>query len=135
MWPRIDGLRTLELGTAGQMRTRLNALVLEGTKQATCGLRFEDYDREGEAIEHVGEVLVLVDDANREVGRVEVTDIRSCRFGEITWEMAAQEGEGDNDLEEWRGGHIAYWKREEGLDVTDDTDVVWCAFRVLTRTS
>ncbi|WP_338682487.1 hypothetical protein QD712_09365 [Streptomyces acidiscabies] len=32
-WPRVDGMRTLELGTPGDMRVRLNSLV--GTVEIT----------------------------------------------------------------------------------------------------
>ncbi|WFF07900.1 hypothetical protein O7622_04805 [Micromonospora sp. WMMD1076] len=32
MWPRIGGLRALALGTPGELRTRLNTLVLSGVK-------------------------------------------------------------------------------------------------------
>ena len=131
MWPRVDGLRTLELGTPGEMRRRLNDLVLQGAKQATCGLKREDYEAEAEAVEDAGEILVLVDDDGQEEARVEVVAVTQCRFGEITWEMAALEGEGDENLEEWRTGHQRYWKRENNLDVNDDTEVVWLQIRVL----
>jgi hypothetical protein len=38
-WPRIDGLRTLELGTPGALRKELTALVLSGRTPVVC-LRF-----------------------------------------------------------------------------------------------
>lgn len=113
------------------MRERLNALVLSGTKQATCGLRHHDYEREGEAIEHVGERLVLLGDDGDIQGLIEVVEVRECTFGEVTWEMASREGEGDHDLTEWREGHQRFWLRAENLVVTDDTPVVWFAFRVI----
>jgi hypothetical protein len=46
MWPRLDGLRALELGTPGEMRVRLNDLVVAGLKTATAGTLAE-YEREG----------------------------------------------------------------------------------------
>ena len=46
-WPRVDGMRSLELGSPGEMRARLNGLVVEGRKRATAGL-VEEYEREGE---------------------------------------------------------------------------------------
>jgi hypothetical protein len=52
-WPRIDGLRVLELGTPGDMRRWLNDLVLSGTKKATAG-RLADYEAEGEELEQPG---------------------------------------------------------------------------------
>jgi uncharacterized protein YhfF len=41
MWARVNELRTLGLGTPGDMRADLNALVLAGTKTATAGLLAE----------------------------------------------------------------------------------------------
>jgi len=129
MWPRVDGMRALELGSPGEMRARLNALVLAGTKRATAGLRSE-YDDESEAVEHVGELLVLVDDDGARVGVVEVTEVTHCRFGDVTWEFAQAEGEGHTDLDHWRRGHIRFWG-SEGQDVVDDTAVVCLRFALV----
>src|SRR4051812_49228890 len=60
-WPRMDGLRTLELGTPGELRQELIGLVLSGPKRATAGL-LSDYEIEGEALETAGEKLVLIGD-------------------------------------------------------------------------
>lgn len=130
MWPRLDGLRTLELGSSGEMRTRLNGLVLERMKRATCGL-LDEYQSEDEEIETPGEVLVLIDDSGAEVGRVVITEVRQCSFGEVTWEMAAREGEGDENLREWREGHQRFWLQAENRVVMDETPVVWLAFELL----
>ena len=94
-------MRSLELGSPGEMRARLNALVVAGQKRATAGL-VEEYEQEGEQLEHVGERLVLLDDGGAAVGTVEVTSVAVSTFGEVPWEFAESEGEGDRDLEEWR---------------------------------
>jgi uncharacterized protein YhfF len=60
MWPRVDGLRSLELGAPGEMRAWLNGLVVEGRKRATAGLLAE-YQTEGEELERVGERLAVLD--------------------------------------------------------------------------
>jgi uncharacterized protein YhfF len=127
MWPRYDGLRTLELGCPGEMRTWLTDLVRSGTKRATFGLLEHDYAAEGEPVEHVGEILVVLDDEGRDACRVRVVEVRECAFSEITWEMASREGEGDADLDEWRAGHLRFWTGE-GIDITPDTRVAWIAF-------
>lgn len=44
MWPRVNGMRALELGTQGEVRVELNSLVLAGKKIATTGL-LEEYSR------------------------------------------------------------------------------------------
>ncbi|WDZ86104.1 ASCH domain-containing protein [Micromonospora cathayae] len=129
MWPRIGDLRALALGTPGEMRHNLNTLVLAGVKQATAGLRSE-YVAEGEELEHVGERLALVDDHDQLAGVVEVTGVEVVRFADVSWEFASAEGEGDQDLDEWRAGHLRFWA-SEGSTVDDDTQVVCIRFRLV----
>lgn len=129
MWPRIGGLRTLSLGTPGELRANLNTLVLAGVKTATAGLLTE-YAQENEQLEHAGERLVLVDDDDALVGVVEVTGVEVVPFAQVPWEFARAEGEGDRDIEEWRAGHAAYWARQ-GTPVTDDTTIVCVRFRLV----
>ncbi len=129
MWPRIGGLRALALGTPGDLRSRLNSLVLGGVKTATAGL-LDEYAEEDEELEHVGERLVLVDDADSLVAVVEVTSVEVTRFAEVPWDFARAEGEGDRSIEEWRAGHAAYWARV-GTPVTDDSQIVCVRFRLV----
>ena len=128
-WPRVGGLRTLELGVPGEMRDRLNGLVLTGSKRATAGLQAE-YEEEGEPLEHVGERLALLNNDGRQVGTVEVTDVEVLPFDRVPWEFAAAEGEGDADLEEWRAGHRRYWA-SVGTPVEGETQVVCVRFKMV----
>jgi len=125
-WPRVDGLRGLELGTPGELRARLNGLVLAGTKRATAGL-LSEYDEEGEELEHVGEHLALLDDDGNRVGTVEVTSLEIHPFIEVPWDFADAEGEGFTDLEDWRAGHRRFWERV-GTPVDDDTPIACLRF-------
>jgi len=125
-WPRVAGLRSLELGTPGEMRQRLNALVLAGAKRATAGL-LSEYEEEGEELEHVGERLTLLDDDGRRIATIEVTGLEIHPFVEVPWEFAAAEGEGDTDIDDWRTGHRAFWAAE-GTPVDDGTPVVCVRF-------
>ncbi|WP_435588868.1 ASCH domain-containing protein [Micromonospora chalcea] len=129
MWPRIGELRALALGTPGELRTRLNTLVLSGVKTATAGL-VQEYDDENEELEYVSERLVLVDDNDRFVAVVEVTGVEVVRFADVPWDFARAEGEGDRSIEEWREGHSAYWARQ-GTPVTDDTRIACLRFRLV----
>lgn len=126
----MDGLRALELGTPGDLRARLNGLVLDGRKRATAGLLTE-YAAEQEELEHVGERLALLDDAGARIATVRVTAVERTRFAEVPWDFAAAEGEGDRDLEEWRDGHRRYWAAQ-GTPVTEDTEVVLIRFELVT---
>ena len=126
MWPRVNGLRTIELGTAGEQRAELNGLVLSGQKQGTAGLLIE-YESEGEPLEHVGERLVLLDTEGGAAGTIEVTGGAVEPFMEVSWEFARSEGEGDVDLDQWRAGHRRYWAAQR-TPVRDDTPVVCLSF-------
>ncbi|WFE50917.1 MULTISPECIES: ASCH domain-containing protein [unclassified Micromonospora] len=128
MWPRIGELRTLALGTPGELRTTLNTLVLAGVKTATAG-RLAEYAEEGEELEHVGERLALIDD-DALVGVVEITGVEVVRFADVPWEFAQAEGEGDRSIEEWRAGHSAYWARL-GTPVDADSPIVCLRLRLV----
>lgn len=128
MWPRVDGMRSMELGTPDGMRAELNSLVLAGRKTATTGL-LEDYAKETEGLEYLGERLALLDGQGQSVAVIEITGVEVKPFGEVTWGHARAEGEGDASLEEWRAGHRRYWDRL-GTPVEDRTPVVCLAFRL-----
>jgi uncharacterized protein YhfF len=134
MWPRVDGLRVLELGTPGEMRRELTALTLSGDKTATAGLLALDYEAEGEEVEHVGERLVLVDDAGERAAEVEITRVEVTSFAAVTWEFAQAEGEGFRSIEHWRDGHRRFWARE-GHPVDDSSTVVCLWYRVVAHSS
>lgn len=125
-WPRVNGLRALELGTPGALRDNLNRLVLAGQKRATAGLTSE-YAEEDEPLEHVGERLALLDNDGAQIATVEVTQVEIMRFIDVPWSFAEAEGEGDADLEEWRAGHGRFWEGI-GSPVTSETPVVCLRF-------
>jgi uncharacterized protein YhfF len=127
-FPIVDGLRTLEIGTPGEMRQRLNQLILDGHKRATAGLLIE-YVRENEELELVGELLALVDDDTKQIATVIVLEVDTVPFIEVPWSFAQAEGEGDESLEEWRDGHRRFWSAE-GDTIEDQTPVVLIRFEV-----
>ncbi|MDT0268596.1 ASCH domain-containing protein [Streptomyces sp. DSM 44915] len=126
-------MRALELGTTGELRERLNALVLAGRKTATTGLLAE-YVEETEGLEFVGERLALLDNGGDPVATVEITSVALAPFGAVTWAHAAAEGEGDRSLEEWRAGHRRFWAAI-GTPVDEDTPLVCLRFRLTTPPS
>lgn len=107
----------------------MTALVLAGTKTATAGLLDEDYVEEGEALEHVGERLVLVGDDGAAAAVVEVTAVAVLPFAQVTDRFARAEGEGYAGHEDWAADHRAYWQRH-GRAVTAETAVVCLEFVV-----
>lgn len=125
----VDGLRPLEIGVPGEMRQRLNRLIIDGHKRATAGLLI-DYVREDEELETEGEMLALVDDESKRVATVVVTAIATMPFIEVPWKFAQAEGEGDESLEEWREGHLRFW-RSAGEEIDDQTPIVLIWFALV----
>jgi uncharacterized protein YhfF len=128
-WPRMDGLRTLELGTPGELRQELVGLVLSGPKRATAGL-LSDYEIEGESLETVGEQLVLIGDDGRRAGLVEITETEVVPFAEVSDDFARAEGEGFAGHLDWATAHRAYWERI-GRRIDDRTPVVCLRFKLI----
>jgi uncharacterized protein YhfF len=115
---------------AGPMRGNLNALVLTGEKVATAGPWVIGYEREGEALDVVGERQVLLDSQESPLAQVEITRVDVHRFVDVTWEFAQAEGEGFASIEDWRASHRQVWE-QDGAPVHDDTPVVCTWFRVV----
>lgn len=130
-FPVVDGLRSVEIGTPGEMRSRLNALILAGTKHATAGLLAE-YEAEGEPLEHVGELLALVDDDLRRIATLRVTSVEPSRFADVPDAFALAEGEGDLSGDDFRASHRRFWT-SQGEVITDDTMVVLVHFELVER--
>ena len=127
-------MRTIEFGTPGPSREKLVNLILHGQKRATAGLLIGDYESEGESIEHVGELLAIVDNDGKHVGTMKVTRAEIMRFADVPDEFAIAEAEGDMNAADFRASHIAYWTRV-GETVTDDTLIVTVYFDLLPITS
>jgi uncharacterized protein YhfF len=129
MFPRVDGLRSIEFGTPGPSRENLVNLILHGDKRATAGLR-RDYDIEGEEVEHVGELLAMLDNDGTHVGTLRITRVEVLRFADVPDEFALAEAEGDLNAADFRASHLDYWTKA-GEHVDDDTLIVTLYFDLL----
>ncbi|GAA3215338.1 hypothetical protein GCM10020216_022370 [Nonomuraea helvata] len=119
----------MEFGTSGELRAWLTGLVLSGSKTATAGLLALDYHAEGEAVEHVGERLAVVDSLGAKVAEIEIAKVELTSFAEVPWEFAEAEGEGFRSIDHWRETHRHYWAGQ-GYEVDDSTTVVCLWFRL-----
>ncbi len=128
-FPVVDGLRSIEFGNPGESRQRLVNFVLHGNKRATAGL-LKEYETEGEPVEHVGELLAMVDNDGRQVGTLRVTRVKVLRFADVPDEFALAEAEGDLNAADFRSSHNAFWTAA-GEVITDDTQVVTVYFDLL----
>jgi uncharacterized protein YhfF len=125
-YPIVSGLRSIEFGSPGRLRSELTALVLARKKRATASL-LSEYEDEGEAVEHVGERLAVLDNDARHVATIEITRVETLRFDQVPDGFALAEGEGDLNAADFRAGHLRYWSRE-GKSVSDSTPVVTIYF-------
>jgi uncharacterized protein YhfF len=136
------GLPAWGFAFPGELRDRLTALALDGTKTATAGLAV-DYVVEGGLPPRPGEHQVLVDSDERPVAIVETTRLEFSTMSLVSDEFARAEGEGFADAREWRAAHERFWGshiedirrdlRDPSFELTDSTVVVCEWFRVVER--
>ena len=60
---------------------------------------------EGEALEHAGEHLCIVDNDNRVASVVFVERVEAVAFSAVTWQFMDAEGEASPPSRIWRDGH------------------------------
>jgi uncharacterized protein YhfF len=126
----------------GELRDRLTALALDGTKIATAGLAV-DYVVDGGLPSRAGDREVLIDSAGRPVAVLEITRTELSTISLVTDEFARAEGEGYADAGAWRDAHERFWNayiddlrtalRDPAFALTDSTVVVCEWFRVVER--
>ena len=131
MFKVVDNLRSIEFGTPGESRTRLIDFIINGNKRATAGL-LDDYAKESEPVESVGECLAMLDNDNQHVATLRVTRVEVSRFIDVPDEFALAEAEGDLNAADFRTSHSAYWSRI-GETITDETQIVQVYFELLTH--
>jgi len=133
-----DDLPRMEFAFPGPLRDQLVAAVLSGAKTATTGLVLE-YERENEPLPEVGQLLAVVDSADRRIAAIELTQVRVIRLADVDLQHALDEGEGDESVAEWRAGHEKFWHSAEvraelgdpHFTVNDDTLVLAQRFRLV----
>jgi uncharacterized protein YhfF len=117
---RIADWRSLEsfaFGDGPQMADALLGFVLAGAKTATCWSIADGQQTE------VGKRMVVKDGAGEPRAVIETLSLEQRRFCDVGWDFAAAEGEGDENLEDWRAGHRAYFERNGGFD---PQMMLWC---------
>lgn len=131
MFKVVDNLRSIEFGTPGESRARLIDFIVNGNKRATAGL-LDDYAKESEPIESVGECLAMLDNSYQHVATLRVTRVEVSRFIDVPDEFALAEAEGDLNAADFRASHSEYWSRI-GETITDETQIVQVYFELLTH--
>lgn len=119
---------TFSFGDNPALSNGLLALVLAGTKTATCGA-LRDYGDapEDEKMPVVGRRDVVLDGSGAPRCVIETVAVTVHRFDDVPEDFALAEGEGD--YAEWRDGHVAYFTRNGGW--SPDMQLVCERFRLV----
>ena len=124
----IAALPSFAFGDSPEMANRLLALVIAGTKTASCGpLRDLGAQDSEEPMPLVGHRYVVKDGQGRPAAIIETREVTICRFDEITEDFALDEGEGN--FSAWREGHKAFFERNGGW--SPDMQIVCERFRLV----
>src|SRR5690348_18418939 len=102
-WQKLE---TFSFGDSPELADELLALVLSGTKRATCWA-----ESQGLLSAEVGKAMVVLDGQGVPRAVVRTIELTKRRFDEVDAAFAHDEGEGDRSLPYWRGAHRRYFTR------------------------
>ena len=120
-------------GDGPAMADELGALIVQGTKTATCSALWE-WEAEGNPVPKVGYLTIALDGRGEPLCIVETTEISIHNYNEVNADFAREEGEGDLSYDYWRRVHWDYFTREAAANgfAFDGRSVICCErFRVL----
>jgi uncharacterized protein YhfF len=122
-------------GDSPEMADELGALIVAGTKTATCSALWE-YEAEGEPLPEVGLKTIVRDGNGDPLCIVETTEVEVRPYDEVDARFAYEEGEGDRSLEYWQDAHWRFFSRnlpDIGKEPTRNMPLVCERFRVVYR--
>jgi len=120
-------------GIGAKMADELGALIVAGTKTATCSALWE-WEAEGESPPEAGAVTIVLDGSGEPIGIVETTEVTIRKYNEVDADFAREEGEGDLSLAYWREAHKNFFSRllpKVGKQFSEDMPLVCERFRLI----
>jgi len=120
-------------GIGPEMADELGALIVNGTKTATCSALWE-WEAEGESPPEKGAVTIVLDGRWDPMGIVETTEVTIRKYNEVDADFAHDEGEGDLSLQYWREAHKNFFSRtlpEFGREFSEEMPLVCERFRLI----
>lgn len=130
--PPLD--EAFAFGDSPAMADALLALVLAGTKTATCGWPVDAGLGTPAARVQPGHWSVVLDGQGQPAAIIETLEVVARPFLEVDEQFAHDEGEGDRTLAWWQGEHRRAFCRRQSADGPDwdDGQTVQCErFRVV----
>lgn len=122
-------------GMGPEMADQLGALIVQGTKTATCSLLWE-YEHEGEPVPQAGQLTIVTAGDGRPLCLIETWEVEIRQFAQVDARFAYEEGEGDRSLAYWRDAHWRFFTAVcdlIGRTPSEDMPLVCERFRVLAR--
>lgn len=97
-------------GDNPELADELAALIVAGTKTATCSSLWE-WEFYEEPLPQVGTKTIVLNSQDKPMCITETTAVTIQKFQDVDADFAHAEGEGDRSLETWRAGHWRYFTR------------------------
>jgi uncharacterized protein YhfF len=122
-------------GDSPQLADELGALIVQGSKTATCSALWE-WEEERNPIPKTGYLTIALDGRGEPLCIVETIEISIRKYNEVDPDFAREEGEGDLSLDYWREAHRNYFSRvlkKLGKEFSEDMPLVCERFRVIYR--
>jgi uncharacterized protein YhfF len=120
-------------GDSSQMADELGALIVQGTKTATCSALWE-WEAEGNPIPKTGYLTIALDGQGEPLCIVETIEITIHKYNEVDADFARDEGEGDLSLNYWREAHRHYFSRvlkKIGKEFSEEMPLVCERFQLI----
>ena len=120
-------------GDSPVLADELGALIVQGTKTATCSALWE-WEAEGNPIPQAGLLTIALDGPGEPFCIVETFEVTIRNYNEVDADFAREEGEGDLSLHYWREAHRNYFSRvlkKIGKEFSEDMPLVCERFRVI----
>ncbi len=120
-------------GDNPELADELAALIIVGTKTATCSSLWES-EAEGKPIPTVGLKTILLNSSSEPLGVLETTEVTIRAYQEVDAAFARDEGEGDLSLQFWWEAHWRYFSRvlpKIGKEWVQEMPLVCERFRVV----
>ena len=120
-------------GDTPELADELGALVVEGTKTATCSALWQ-YQAGDDPMPAAGDIWIVLDGRNEPLCIVETTEVAILSFEQVDARFAWEEGEGDRSLDYWRKAHWDFFSRTLpaiGKEPGKDMPLVCERFRVI----
>jgi uncharacterized protein YhfF len=122
-------------GDGPELADELGALIVQGTKTATCSALWE-WEARGEPIPEPGLITIVLDGRGKPLCIVETVEVSIRKYNEMDDDFARDEGEGDLSLNYWREAHRNYFTRvlrKIDKEFSENMPLVCERFRVIYR--